>query len=106
MVSALATSQRNARKLPIPTRPPLPSHRLRIEPALEDQLRGDLVDDGAAALHIATNLVQRPLRGHGGESLIPQLHFAGDARAELFGKGARLLRSRCLLYTSDAADER
>ena len=45
-------------------------HRLRIEPALEDELRGDLVDDFAAFLHIASDLVERALRGDGGEPLV------------------------------------
>src|SRR5215213_1699563 len=46
----------------------------RIEPALEDELGGHLIDDLAPLRARHVRLQQRARRRHGGQPLVPELH--------------------------------
>ena len=56
-------------------------HGLGVEPALQDHLRGDLVDDGAALFDVAAVFVEDALGGDGGEAFVPEFDGAVGQRA-------------------------
>ncbi len=54
-----------------------------IEPGLQHDGGGHLVDDLAALARIEAGLAQPPLGGHRGESLVVHLHRHADHASEL-----------------------
>jgi hypothetical protein len=65
---------------------------LGVEPALKDDLGGDLIDDGFLISGVSAGLLEGSLRGDGGEAFVPRNDLQWREGSEFFDKLLRLGR--------------
>ncbi len=68
-----------------------------VEPGLQDEDGGDLVDDALAADRRVAGIVEVAMRLGGGEALVPKMHGDTELRPEVIGEGLGLGSLRTLV---------